>query len=72
MLHPEHKKKYLPHEFLDEFSGHPVRALAIKGVSHMPRTPSTGLFDLTEWEENPGVNEFPDESYLFFICFVRL
>jgi len=25
MLHPEHKKEYLPHEFLEEFSGHPFR-----------------------------------------------
>jgi len=72
MLHPEHKKEYLPHEFLEEFSGHPFRPLAVKGVCHMPRTVATGRFDLTEWEENLGVNEYPDESYVFFICYERL
>jgi SAM-dependent methyltransferase len=71
LIHPEHKKEYFVSELKDKLVKFGFAIAAVKGITPMPVTLGSGLFDLREMAQNCALSDDPECCYLFFVRAVR-
>jgi len=71
-IHPEHKIEYYYEDFLELINKHNFKLINSKGIIDMTESIVSSKFIQEELIRNSGLNENPTNSYLFYICCMRV
>lgn len=70
-IHPEHKIEYHYQELLEIIRKHNFKLVETKGIIDLTESIKSSLFMEEEFIRNTGLNDRPENSYLFYICCMR-
>ncbi|MBW4418869.1 MAG: class I SAM-dependent methyltransferase [Myxacorys californica WJT36-NPBG1] len=70
-IHPEHKIEYCYEDMIELLKKHHFKVIESKGVIDFSESVHRNTFIVDEATRNPGLNDNPQNSYLFYICCVR-
>ena len=71
-IHPEHKVEYYYDEFINEFKEYNLKINASLGIVHMPESIANESFEIEEYKRNRMLNDDPENSYMFYIDYVKI
>jgi len=68
-INPDHKIEYHHDEMMELLREARLKPVEILGITHMPKTSSTQIFDLREMVENTGLNfDFLNSYLIYYKC----
>jgi SAM-dependent methyltransferase len=65
--HPEHHYEYRAEELVELLQTSGYRIVRQRGLIHLPKAASSGVFDAREFVANANINDDPANSYVFYI-----